>query len=220
LTALERKRLAEFRHFLGEWLPPPPKRVLEVGCGDGSLALELARDGYDVVAIDPEAPEGSIFRRVSLEELRDERRFDAVIASVSLHHVQDLGAALDRISALLRPGRLLVLEEFAKERLTGPTARWYFHQRHAVAAVTESEADLPAAFEDWHRAWGEQHANIHPLTEVREQLEQRFVERHFEWVPYLYDYRLDDALEPLERALIDRGAIDATGCRYVAERRR
>ncbi|TMA24928.1 MAG: hypothetical protein E6J87_23410 [Deltaproteobacteria bacterium] len=58
---------------------------------------------------------------------------------------------------------------------------------------------------------------MHPFAEMHEELGRRFAERHFEWVPYLYDYRLDDALEPLERSLIDRGAIEATGFRYVGE---
>jgi len=186
--------------------------VLEVGCGDGDLARELARDGHDVVAIDPKAPGGAIFRRVALEDFDEPAPFDAVVASVSLHHVEDLGSGLDRIAALLRPGGKLVLEEFAKERLAGPTARWYFHQRHALA-----EGDLPGDFEEWHRSWVDQHEHVHPLTEVREELTRRFAERHFEWAPYLYDYRLDDALEPLERALIERGAIEATGCRYVGD---
>jgi len=35
--------------------------------------------------------------------------------------------------------------------------------------------------------------------------------------PYLYRYRLHEAVEPVERELIDRGAIQATGFRYVGE---
>jgi SAM-dependent methyltransferase len=55
-------------------LPRPLARVLEVGCGRGELARKLAADGYEVLAIDPRAPEGPIFRRTTLEALRDERR--------------------------------------------------------------------------------------------------------------------------------------------------
>jgi len=32
---------------------PPPARLFELGCGNGALANELARMGYDVVAVDP-----------------------------------------------------------------------------------------------------------------------------------------------------------------------
>jgi 2-polyprenyl-3-methyl-5-hydroxy-6-metoxy-1,4-benzoquinol methylase len=82
----------------------PPARVLEVGCGEGELALALARVGHSVTAIDPRAPEGPIFRRVGIEEFTDPGRFDHVVASLSLHHVEDLGIALDKIADLLRAG--------------------------------------------------------------------------------------------------------------------
>jgi hypothetical protein len=38
--------------------------------------------------------------------------------------------------------------------------------------------------------------------------------------PYLYDYRLHETIEPLERHLIEIGAIEATGLCYVGERAR
>src|SRR5919197_5097290 len=57
--------------FVLSQLPPRPARVLEVGTGgEGRLALELDGAGYDVVAIDPAAPQDEgIFRRIKLEEL-------------------------------------------------------------------------------------------------------------------------------------------------------
>jgi 2-polyprenyl-3-methyl-5-hydroxy-6-metoxy-1,4-benzoquinol methylase len=55
--------------------------VLEVGCGRGDLALAIARSGHDVVAIDPRAPAGHIFRAVTLEDLTDPAPFDAVAAN-------------------------------------------------------------------------------------------------------------------------------------------
>jgi 2-polyprenyl-3-methyl-5-hydroxy-6-metoxy-1,4-benzoquinol methylase len=36
-----------------------PRRVLEIGCGEGELATALAAAGHEVVAIDPEAPTGA-----------------------------------------------------------------------------------------------------------------------------------------------------------------
>jgi SAM-dependent methyltransferase len=213
-----RRRLAAFLEFALAHLPPPPARVLEVGCGDGALALALARGGYTITAIDPDAPEGEIFVRARLEDFEDPAGFDAVVASVSLHHVHDLGGGLDRLIDLLRPGGLLVLEEFASERFAGATARWYYHQRLALAALGRDDAPPTESFDAWLADWQAGHADIHPWRDLRRELEARFSSRHEEWIPYLYDYRLDDELEPLERTLIAAGSLDANGVRYVAER--
>src|SRR5262245_35563501 len=146
------KRLAGVRSFALDTVPPPA-RLLEVGCGGGTLALALAADGYDITAVDPQAPEAPPFRRLRIEVYDDERPFDAVVASLSLHHVDDLRAAVDRIAALLRPGGLLLVDEFARERFTGATARWYHLQRLALAAAGGDAGEVPAAFDDWERRW-------------------------------------------------------------------
>jgi hypothetical protein len=59
---------------------------------------------------------------------------------------------------------------------------------------------------------------VHPYAAMRPVLERRFSERLFEWVPYLYGYRLAAEVEPLERALIESGEIKAVGFRYVGTR--
>ena len=102
--------------FVLEHAGDPPARVLEVGCGEGWLARALARAGHLVTAIDPRAPEGPIFRRVRLEEFSESGPLDYVVASLWLHHVDDLGRALDKIATLLRAGGDLVVVEFWKER--------------------------------------------------------------------------------------------------------
>jgi SAM-dependent methyltransferase len=207
-----RLRLARLRQLIQAHVPPDA-RILEVGCGRGELALALDRDGWSVTAIDPDAPAGGIFRRTSLEDFVTEGLFGAVVASVSLHHVEDPDRALDKIVDLLESGGLLVVDEFAKERLEGATARWYFEQRRA------SSADVPDDFAAWARRNSDDLADVHPFKDVRRELDARFAERFFERTPYLYDYHLDDAVEPLERALIDQRRLEPTGVRYIGERR-
>jgi SAM-dependent methyltransferase len=212
----------EYQHhvaaFVREQLPPPPASLLEVGCGEGELARELDAAGYDIVAIDPEAPPGGIFRQVRLEDFDGSGRFDAVVASLSLHHIGDLGAAVDKIAELLKPGGLLVLNEWDRARFQGTTARWYFHQRQALAALGREHAEIEPTFEKWWDEWRERRSEVHPYAAMRPELDRRFSELLLKWVPYLYGYRLGGELEPLERALIDSGEIEAVGFRYVGTR--
>lgn len=198
----------ELTEFVLGHLPPPPARVLEVGCGRGELALELSRHGYGIIAIDPEAPAGGIFRRISLEQLADPGPFDAVVASRSLHHIPALAAALDKVVRLLRPSGRLLVNEHAWDRLDEPTARWYLGRRAKLP-------DPPDSLDECLLEWQEDHAGLHGYEAMRRELDRRFAELFFAWVPYLYREFDDPRAEAEEAALIDAGKIRATGFRYV-----
>ena len=204
----------ELTEFVRLQLPGPPGRVLEVGCGEGKLALALADGGWDVLAIDPAAPEGAIFRRLKLEDLEDAGAFDAVVAARSLHHVTNLEAGIDRIRELLRPEGVLVLDEFAWDRLDEVTAEWFHGQQRALVAAGRLP-HAPETLDDCRREWEEEHVGLHGYETMRAALDERFTERSFEWLPYLYRLLDGVAGEGLERTLIDAGAIQATGFRYV-----
>jgi SAM-dependent methyltransferase len=200
------------RKFVEANLPAAPASVLEVGCGRGELARELARLGYEVTAIDPEAPVGAIFQAVAIEEFRDPGPFDAVLANRSLHHIPDLRGALAKIARLLRPGGRLIVNEHAWDRADEPTARWYLEQR----AATDPHA--PRSVEQCLAEWAADHAGLHSSASMCNELYERFTKRYFAWTPYLYQ-ELGDAIdERAEQILIEAGAIQATGFRYVGER--
>ena len=199
--------------FVRMHVPVASARVLDVGCGRGDLALELAAAGFDVVAIDPEAPEGSIFRRITIEDFSDHGRFDVVIASRSLHHVGDVGLALDRISAVLAPGGIFVVNDFAWDRVDEATADWYYGQR-AMVAVAKGESSTSSAEPPIER-WRSEHGHLNRYREMRSGVDERFDEQHFSWEPYLYEELGGVANEGLERALIAAGAIQAIGFRHV-----
>jgi SAM-dependent methyltransferase len=200
---------------LGE-LPPPPARVLEIGCGAGELALDVADAGYDVLAIDPDAPMGPIFRQTTLENLAEPGTFDAVVASRSLHHIHDLDAAVERIHSLVRPGGRLILAEFAWERMDPDTADWYLGQQLALEAAGRLD-DVPRSLEDALAAWEEEHRGLHAGETMRVSLSRRFHELRFERTPYLHRTLGGVASEALEATLIDARAVRALGFHWVGE---
>jgi SAM-dependent methyltransferase len=225
------RRVEEF--VLGQ-IGNSPIRVLEVGCGEGELARTLARAGHSVTAIDPQAPEGPIFRRTRIEEFTDPAQFDHIVAILSLHHVEDLGMALSNMADLLRAGGTLIVVEFAWDRIDEATAEWAL-ERLPVASQTEKHSWLGRCCRGWARGgeveshdhgdhteahfagWaGEE--GFHSSLLIRDELGRRFVERFFEWVPYLYPELREDVSESGESAAIEAGTINSTGFRYVGTR--
>ncbi len=203
-----------FLDFLREHLPPPPLRVLDVGCGQGELTTALATAGYDAIGIDPNAPQGARFRRIRLEDVTPEDGpFGSVVASHSLHHVRDLDAALDRIVALLEPGGRIVVDELGWDLADEATLDWLYGQRRALAAAGRGEE--PASAEAVREEWESSHLGLHGYVALRRELDERFEERAFIWAPHLYRHLGGVATEVLEQALVDAGAIRALGFRYA-----
>ena len=192
--------------------------MLDVGCGQGELTTALSVAGYEVLGIDPRAPSGEQFRRLKLEDLEDSERFDAVVAGFSLHHISDLDAAFDKIAGLLRAGGVLVVDEFAWDRLDDTTLDWLYGQRRALAAA--GHGDAPASLDELRSEWEAEHLGLHGFAALREALAARFDEREFEWAPHLHRTLAGVATAVLEQALIDAGAIQALGFRYAGVPRR
>ena len=197
--------------FVSEHLGRPQVRILEIGCGDGELAKALASRGHSVTAIDPRAPEGPIFRQIPLERFDEGATFDAIVANRSLHHVHELGPALEKIETLLEPDGALILSEFAWDRMNDATARWY--RAHRDDATPPVSSLLPGAFPE---AWVAEHEGLHTSSVMKKELEARFATSVFEWAPYIARHYLDRIdLEPREASSISSGDINAVGFRYV-----
>ena len=187
-----------------------PARVLEVGAGDGELARLITSAGYEVVAIDPGASTENVVP-IGLAELEEpDGSFDAAVAVVSFHHVDPLDASCNRLADVLRPGAMLLVDEFDVERYDERAAEWWLTQRRALGAVEEHSAQEVIA---------ELRAEIHPLS-----LLQATLEAHFDVGPplrgsYLYRWDLDEALRPKEEELIVEGVLPAVGARLIGRRR-
>ena len=192
---------------------PPPARLLEVGCGAGYLARELAERGYEVIAIDPDAPTGDIFQKTTLEEFHDPENFDVVVANRSLHHIPDLAHALNKIYALLGGAGVLILNEFAWDQMDERTADWYLSQVNEPGP--EDESLLPGKFPD---AWVAEHDGLHGARTIRAVVGALFEEQLWEWTPYLAEHYLKRPhLLDDERDLVRADRINPVGFHYVGK---
>jgi SAM-dependent methyltransferase len=122
-------------------LPSPCVRALDLGCGEGLLAGQLAELCQEVVAIDTDRP--TLLRAASREarvvfvegdvmtyDFGGES-FDLITAVAALHHLP-LRQALERLRRLLRPGGLL--------------AAVGLYRPHTIADYAWAAAGVPASF--------------------------------------------------------------------------
>ena len=95
--------------------PKPGERVLDLGCGDGALTIELVRRGCRVEAVDSSPEQVAAARKVGVsaqvmdaERLEFSSEFDAVFSNAVLHwsrRPDDVIAGVHR--ALVRGGRFV-----------------------------------------------------------------------------------------------------------------
>ncbi len=195
--------------FVVSALPPSAARalrILEVGCGTGTLAARLAEAGYQVLALDssPKAVRIACAKGVDARVVtwpnvssieRDSEYFDAVLFSRSLHHIQPLDRALDQASRLLTPGGIVIIEDFAFHELDRATATWFFGVLlllDASGLFTDSPREFGRHFlqgggslDLWRNA---QDHEITPAPEIRAAVAQRFELVSEVAEPYLYRY--------------------------------
>ncbi len=113
---------AGFVSTLGEPLidllqPAVGERVLDLGCGDGTLSAKLVATGVEVIGVDSSPPQVAAARARGLEALVEDARrlgfnceFDAVFSNAALHWVRDPAAVADGVFAALKPGGRFVGE--------------------------------------------------------------------------------------------------------------
>lgn len=106
-------------------LPQRKGRVLDMGAGRGISSYAFARDGWDVIAIEPDC--SPIVGAVAIKQLAKDsglsisviqtfvetlpfknQSFDVVYGRQVLHHAQNLSNMCNEISRVLKPGGLFI----------------------------------------------------------------------------------------------------------------
>lgn len=137
-------------------MSPPPRRILDLGCGIGQLAREIAERRPDVEVVGLDTSAGMIGRaRIDyaapnltflcgpLESLPVDEPFCAIVSTHAFPYVPDKPAALRRIREVLVPdGRLLLIQ--ANDEGWYDRAWLFFVKRTTTAAVYHPAATLQA----------------------------------------------------------------------------
>ncbi len=230
--------------FVESALPEPCARLLEIGCGEGDLALRLAAGGRSVVGLDTSAAAVARARKLGVDareidwvEYVDDEPFDVVLFARSLHHMSDLAAAVERTTGFLRPAGRVIVEDFAFSEADAATGEWIrsilllLQAAGRVSAPAGTQASLLLGAGEPLELWFRDHHHIHSAAAMEMALERHFRILSRVEAPHLYRYLapclapiaedagiLEQLLEAELRA-IAVGIIRPLGRRWVVERR-
>jgi SAM-dependent methyltransferase len=102
-----------------EIVPPPGRRTVDIGCGEGRLTRHLKKLGHDIVGVDASRSLVAAARELDPSmDIRladaaalplDDASVDLAIAFMSLHDVEAMPTAVREIARVLEPGGRLCL---------------------------------------------------------------------------------------------------------------
>ncbi len=97
--------------------PQNGEKILDAGCGEGTLAVEIARRGAKVIGVDMSAEmieqcqaKGIEAYVGSVTDLPYDEAFDTVFSNATLHWVKDARSAVQNIAKSLKSGGRFVCE--------------------------------------------------------------------------------------------------------------
>lgn len=152
---------AAWRALLADQLPPAPLRILDVGCGTGSLSLILAEQGHTVTGVDFSPAMIEAARQKAAQQpiefhVMDAARpdfpaqqFETLVCRHVLWALPEPGEVLKRWRDLLTPGGTLLLIEGYWHTGAG------LHAADVVALLPESmTAPVVTQLSDHAALWG------------------------------------------------------------------
>jgi SAM-dependent methyltransferase len=157
------------RDLFLELAPPPGRRTLDLGCGEGRLSRDLVQLGHRVAAVDASPTMVAAAREAAPEietHVADaaslpfgDEAFDLVVAFMSLQDVDRLDRAVAEAARVLEPGGLLCVA--------------IVHPLNSAGRFQGDDADSPFAIEGTYLE-----PSFYVDSFARDGLEMEFVSAH------------------------------------------
>ncbi len=228
--------------FIEPLLTGGVKSILEVGCGNGDLAVALQQKGHQITGLDSSEEAIETAKQAGLKAAickgfldftsSPDRLFDHLLFTRSIHHIQPLSWVLKKAKSLLKQGGLIVIEDFSYETMDQSTMNWaaalwnFLQMRETLTDESKDFYLEGPALEQWHLHYHKEHA-ITSGAEITKLVSENFKVESKEVCPYLYRYFLKAVGEKipqeevqkildLEVEAISTSRITAVGLRLVA----
>jgi ubiquinone/menaquinone biosynthesis C-methylase UbiE len=111
-------------------------QVVDIGCGSGNYTIGLAQKGVSMTGIDP-SQEMLGKARAKTSQIQwihgtaehiplDDHTADGALASLTIHHWNDIEKGMAEIARILKPGGRFVLFGFTRQQMRGYWLNHYF----------------------------------------------------------------------------------------------
>lgn len=177
-------------------LPPPPARLLDLGCGTGWTSCLLARRGYEVVGQDICADmidyayrnkdryqvTNVAFVCCDYEAMAFDSEFDAAVFYDSLHHAVSEEEALRMVYRALKPGGVCVTSEPGLGHSRRPQSRIAMQQFGVTERDMPPSRIIHAARKAGFRRW-RVYPHMKPISACLFGVSSRSFFHKLRWLP-------------------------------------
>lgn len=145
---------ATFVHAMGSDLlavlaPQLGEKILDVGCGEGSVTAQIAQAGAVVVGVDSSESQIELAQSRGLDahvmnacEVPFDAEFDAVYSNATFHWIADFPILVQRLHQVLKPGGRLVVEFGGAGNIAAIL--------HALQTMFAKHGLVAEQFQPWH----------------------------------------------------------------------
>lgn len=129
-------------------------KVLDIGCGSGKFVKHLRAKGYDAYGLEPSAALFDTFLKnddyffkddvFSFQIKHPQRKFDAIVLTDVLEHIELPRSLIETVSTMLSPGGIVFISTPDTGSLLARIAgkRWHYYNKYHLSLFSRTNLDM------------------------------------------------------------------------------